>query len=404
MAADTTSPLVKPPLHPLQPSIRLLEPDRDQPSMSYSLTTYLPGKCPNYKALSYSCGSPCHPVIVNAFSAFNKESMYPDFEDFLDLDSDWETANHRIIVNGCDCFIRLNLYDALWHLWRMDTTPLWVDAICINADDHEERVSQVALMAEIYGQADAVIAWLGKEGQDSRKAEMVYDKFHPIYTSFEEKKATMEQLSLHDPKDPTYLQRYGLSITLLTTWFSWICFFRRAYFGRSWTLQGQILGKHLQLICGFQTFDWQKLRFLVKYFKSSGWQSYLLKYIPQANVPTHVMLGVEFAASATANVEAWEEECLRCYSVSNLGTTFCEALYRTIGLDCFDPRDKIHSMAGLLKRMSRSEILSIEVDYSIEVADLYQQATMLCLASMPDLTILSLIQHSTKPRTSNLPS
>jgi hypothetical protein len=39
---------------------------------------------------------------------------------------------------------------------------LWVDAICINQDDIEERNRQVKLMAFIYSRALAVLVWLGR--------------------------------------------------------------------------------------------------------------------------------------------------------------------------------------------------------------------------------------------------
>ncbi|OCL11348.1 heterokaryon incompatibility, partial [Glonium stellatum] len=37
----------------------------------------------------------------------------------------------------------------------------WVDAICINQDDIQERNSQVRLMPAVYHQATRVLAYLG---------------------------------------------------------------------------------------------------------------------------------------------------------------------------------------------------------------------------------------------------
>ncbi|KAL2124105.1 hypothetical protein VTJ04DRAFT_470 [Mycothermus thermophilus] len=39
--------------------------------------------------------------------------------------------------------------------------PLWIDALCINQDDIDERNSQVLLMGELYRHAAAVLSWLG---------------------------------------------------------------------------------------------------------------------------------------------------------------------------------------------------------------------------------------------------
>ena len=47
---------------------------------------------------------------------------------------------------------------------------LWVDAICINQQDKEERTQQVAAMARIYGLAKRVVVWLGEEAGNSALA------------------------------------------------------------------------------------------------------------------------------------------------------------------------------------------------------------------------------------------
>jgi hypothetical protein len=39
----------------------------------------------------------------------------------------------------------------------------WIDAICINQKDSDERGQQVQFMAKIYNQAHRVIVWLGVE-------------------------------------------------------------------------------------------------------------------------------------------------------------------------------------------------------------------------------------------------
>jgi hypothetical protein len=45
----------------------------------------------------------------------------------------------------------------------LDIEALWVDALCINQEDVEERNLQVLRMSSIYRQAQAVLAWLGPE-------------------------------------------------------------------------------------------------------------------------------------------------------------------------------------------------------------------------------------------------
>jgi hypothetical protein len=47
---------------------------------------------------------------------------------------------------------------------------LWVDALCINQEDDNEKAHQVGAMARIYGLAQRVVVWLGDEGHDSELA------------------------------------------------------------------------------------------------------------------------------------------------------------------------------------------------------------------------------------------
>ena len=57
--------------------------------------------------------------------------------------------------------ITRNLYAALRRLrYRCLDRFLWVDSICINQEDIEERGRQVRLMAEIYAYANRVVVWL----------------------------------------------------------------------------------------------------------------------------------------------------------------------------------------------------------------------------------------------------
>jgi Heterokaryon incompatibility protein (HET) len=50
-------------------------------------------------------------------------------------------------------------------LERHITSPelLWIDALCINQNDLEERSTQVAMMKDIYARAAEVVIWLGQE-------------------------------------------------------------------------------------------------------------------------------------------------------------------------------------------------------------------------------------------------
>ncbi|KAK8093705.1 hypothetical protein PG997_000390 [Apiospora hydei] len=60
-----------------------------------------------------------------------------------------------------------NLYQALMQ-FRRDTTirHLWIDALCIDQTNHDEKSQQIPLMGNIFAYADEVLVWLTGRGMD----------------------------------------------------------------------------------------------------------------------------------------------------------------------------------------------------------------------------------------------
>jgi len=52
-----------------------------------------------------------------------------------------------------------------------NSTPwIWIDAICINQTDNEEKADQIPLMEKIYSIAEHVLVWLGEATEDTEHA------------------------------------------------------------------------------------------------------------------------------------------------------------------------------------------------------------------------------------------
>jgi hypothetical protein len=71
-----------------------------------------------------------------------------------------------VYVDGAKVKILPNLYLALRSLredpyWKLPERTVWADAICIDQENLEERLSQVRLMDFIYSRAIGVVVWLG---------------------------------------------------------------------------------------------------------------------------------------------------------------------------------------------------------------------------------------------------
>lgn len=86
------------------------------------------------------------------------------------LSYEWGVPNNDglITIDACPVRIRRNLYEALVQI-RSATEDLclWIDALCINRANLQERNHQVGMMGKIYKGAENVIVWLGVARDDS---------------------------------------------------------------------------------------------------------------------------------------------------------------------------------------------------------------------------------------------
>lgn len=86
-------------------------------------------------------------------------------------------AVEQIDVDGKSLQVTPNLHKVLRNLRNSESssTPLWIDAICINQRDLAERNHQVRMMRQIYEQCCADLVWLGptsdSQGGDERAME-----------------------------------------------------------------------------------------------------------------------------------------------------------------------------------------------------------------------------------------
>jgi hypothetical protein len=95
-------------------------------------------QCPPYEALSYTWGNPAEKSPIN--------------------------------ISGAVFSAQRNLKSALHHLRYPDKVRiLWVDALCINQSDNEEKSVQVARMGDIYRNAEQTTVWLGEAEDDSHE-------------------------------------------------------------------------------------------------------------------------------------------------------------------------------------------------------------------------------------------
>ena len=115
----------------------------------------------------------------------------------------WGDVKSRsmIGIDGAELAVTKNLYVALQRLRDPSLDRiLWVDAVCINQEDLDERTQQVQIMAMIYANASRVIVWLGEEKEGSDEAmKLIREEASRMYRR--EKNFEMDEYVLDEKDD-----------------------------------------------------------------------------------------------------------------------------------------------------------------------------------------------------------
>ncbi|OOO14945.1 Heterokaryon incompatibility [Aspergillus oryzae] len=140
-----------------------------------------------------------------------------------------ENTPQYIIIDGQTLSVTENLYTTLLYLReRQLERLLWIDAICINQGDEDEKAQQIQFMPMIYGQASQVIVWLGETADQSDKALETI------------RLAADDEPSEDKPTDIQQEMNHTAIVRLL----------ERPWFRRIWVLQEVHAAQDILLICG----------------------------------------------------------------------------------------------------------------------------------------------------------
>ncbi|KAK0108095.1 hypothetical protein ONS95_002916 [Cadophora gregata] len=229
---------------------------REEQPVSCTLRSYRRDQSPPYKALSYTWGD--------------------------------ASVKVPILVNDSTLHVTSNLFTALEHI-RAEDSPvtLWIDAICINQEDDEEKSSQVKMMREIYNTAEHTRSWLGPagDGSDGAMAELnrigslLIEKelIEPMKEFFRLDPAEVERYMVLESKikdgvAPLVIQAVENTSQTLTFVQNACSILSRDYWKRVWILQELIVSPHVVFQCGKSTSDFPTIYASLCYLHLLGTQ------------------------------------------------------------------------------------------------------------------------------------
>ena len=250
-----------------------------------------------------------------------------------------------------------NLAEALRHL-RYDDRPrtFWIDAICVNQQNLEERGLQVRRMPDIYTCADRVVVWIGPEDEDSDLAMQTLEHLGSRVV-FDWATLSFSSRSGEIPYDGW--EDEGLPLPFnLATWDSLVLLFRRSWFGRLWIWQEIRLANERAIVCcGRHSILWQYLR-VARTFLG----------MRQKPLGSKIQLGKHAAKLCT-------------YAIGT--STLRNILNYSREYECSDDKDKIYALLGICTIQ-----LDIIPDYRKSTAQVYEETFLAYHAQRGTLDLL----------------
>jgi hypothetical protein len=157
----------------------------------------------------------------------------------------------KIVLDGKKVTVPGSAEAAIRGTYRSDEQnglPIWIDAICINQMDVEEKSHQVALMGELYSKAAKTLIWLGKDAEGiattAFKSIQNFLDWAPRQNKIERNMPSGQTLQATNPT-----RARGVSPArqeLVSPFFEWdavACFASAPWFRRLWAMQEVFLAK-----------------------------------------------------------------------------------------------------------------------------------------------------------------
>ena len=160
----------------------------------------------------------------------------------------WDVAvsPHPVLCNGKELQVQTNLYDALIQLARRNgARDFWIDAICINQPDRDEKGSQIQLMGQIFERAASVFVWLGTTSETENEDMM----------SLLNLRSTSQFILENEGRRVMVLDLVDVGLPPLDSlfWESLGNILRRSWFRRLWVIQEVTLNRSSFVLLGDQS-------------------------------------------------------------------------------------------------------------------------------------------------------
>ena len=366
--------------------------DSDDLLLSLSITK-LEELITSYEALSYVWGDVDPSERVKCNYAYTEITQV----------SQGMTCRRDIYSQVATCCVKVtsNLQKALLQLRTVDDCrTLWVDSICINQKETQEKSEQVSLMAKIYNRAERVLIWLGDEHKSTANAIQCLESL-----------AQLRNVSPHEIAFGGLDADIGLRPWLLNCgdrkyipheyWRALKqLLLERPWFRRAWVHQEVAMSHRATIICGAHTFEWDLL------FTACNTIDTLMIHTGERGSGKDVshivgrVLSMEHTRTAVLKPSGRQESKIQKARSRYLSLEDLLCDFRST--EATDPRDKVYGLLAMASALFDEPLP--KPDYSLTIRQLYTSIAwnLLELSGRHNLRCLSYVQEMVESH--NLPS
>jgi hypothetical protein len=244
-----------------------------------------------------------------------------------------EAVTKFILLDGILFSVRQNLFDFLAQCRsKRYMGYLWIDALCIDQSNIQERNHQVALMGRVYSEAEMVIAWLGSSLQLAQAVEELCD---------------CETLSDVQLTQALYIVS------------------QNHYWNRLWIVQEFVLCRKLEVWSEYAQIDGELFCELFSLRLNDGKSK-------ATNPEVHRKLDLCYWSNVRT-VASYRAQNKRMDSFMD----------DFLSCQCSDRRDRIYGLLGVLNAKQNADF-PIQPDYSKPVSRLFLETWIMWLTSIPN--------------------
>ncbi|KAI1159661.1 heterokaryon incompatibility protein-domain-containing protein [Nemania serpens] len=322
--------------------LELLPGGGDDDPVSYRLHTADWKSPPAYEAISYAWGDVIH--------------KYPS------------------ICDGRQHMVSLNLRAGLIAMRSRDRSRfIWVDSICIDQKNIEERGQQVTLMRVIYQGASQVLVWLGidESSQGSRAIAAMEEIANKCLNQGTSKRQADElNLSLVEELwDLLPVEELDGLGSDTKAWEALTWLFSRSWFGRLWVIQEVNSNQNIQMLCGCSQVSWDVAVLVASYIRR------------HSNINSRWGFPESYYSNAYYMRRRFWHRKVSLPALLHWGRSF----------NATEPLDRVYALMGMPPFTKMHPPLT--ANYSQSKVMLYENIATRCIRETKNLRVLAYSQH-----------